>query len=218
MESVKLKPYITVDHFSESEFVEKRSRFIGRCWRIDREEKAVSIIGRIKKEYWDAKHNCYAYILRDGTSRYTDDGEPAGTAGLPIIERMKSIGVTNTLVIVTRYFGGTLLGTGGLIRAYSRSAGDAIYAAGLVRMTPCDSFSVKCSYSLFNTVKATCARHGRIETAVFLTDVEITVWIEQTGSADFLNALTEETEGKVCADFIRTDYFPFPVTEDGNAE
>lgn len=218
MESVKLKPYITVDHFSECEFTEKRSRFIGRCWHVETEEEAVSTIAMIKKKCWDATHNCYAYILRDGTARYTDDGEPAGTAGLPIVERMKRQDVTDALVIVTRYFGGTLLGTGGLVRAYARSAGDAITAAGLVRMTPCDCFSVKCSYPLFNTAKAVCIRYGRIETTVFLENVEIIVWVEQSCSDSFISTLTEESEGKIRAVFSRTDYFPFPLAEDVNAK
>lgn len=218
MESVILKPYRTVDHFSECEFTEKRSRFIGRCWHVESEEEAISIINQIKKKCWDATHNCYAYILRNGTARYTDDGEPAGTAGMPIIERMKRANVTDALVIVTRYFGGILLGTGGLVRAYSKSCGDAIMAAGLVRMTPCDSYSVRCSYSLYNTVKACCERTGRIETSVFLENVEIIVWVEQTNRETFLKAITEESEGKVSAEYIRTDYFPFPVTEDVSAK
>lgn len=218
MEPITLKPYKTVDHLSECEFTEKRSRFIGRCWHVETEEDAASIIERIRKQCWDAKHNCYAYVLKDGNARYSDDGEPSGTAGHPILDRINRSGLTDTLIIVTRYFGGILLGTGGLVRAYSKSAGDAIEAAGLIRMIPCDSFSVKCGYSFFNTVKATCSRFGRIQNTVFLDDVEITVWVDHDSSPNFKNALTDDTEGSVHANYMETGYYPFPVTEDSHAK
>ncbi len=218
MELRTLKSYITVDHFAECEFTEKRSRFIGRCWHIETEEDVVSIIGRIRKQCWDATHNCYAYVLRDGSARYADDGEPSGTAGLPIIERIKRAGLTNTLIIVTRYFGGILLGTGGLVRAYSKSAGDAIKAAGLIRMIPCDSFSVRCGYSVFDTVKATCLRFGRIEKTIFLSDVQIIVWVDQDNSSFFLKALTDDTDGSIQAIYMHSDFFPFPIAEDSHAK
>ena len=116
---------------AESEFVEKKSRFIGRIWVVENEQQALEQIKNMQKQHWDATHNVYAYIIHDGPTRYTDDGEPQGTAGMPVLEVLRGAGVENVLCVVTRYFGGTLLGTGGLVRAYGRAAKDALRAAGI---------------------------------------------------------------------------------------
>ena len=115
---------------AESEFVEKRSRFIGHIWPVDSEDQAQELIRRVKKQHYDARHNCWCYLLGGTVVRYSDDGEPQGTAGQPMLAVFQREHVTNVLCVVTRYFGGILLGAGGLTRAYSKSARDALAAAG----------------------------------------------------------------------------------------
>ena len=105
---------------SETEFVEKRSRFIGHVWRVDSEEEARARIEEMKKRYYDARHNCWCYLIKDGPVRYSDDGEPQGTAGQPMLNVFQREGVVNVVCVVTRYFGGILLGAGGLVRAYTQ--------------------------------------------------------------------------------------------------
>ena len=213
MPEARLQAYTTVQSASEIENVEKRSRFIGRCWHVSDESEALASLDRVRKDCWDATHNCYAYVLRSGAARYSDDGEPGGTAGMPMMEALTRIGVTDTLVIVTRYFGGILLGAGGLVRAYSKAACDAIRAAQLVRMLPCTAFSVTCAYPYWNTVSKLCEHHGRVEDVQFTDQVSCTVWVEQTKGDAFATALTERTEGRVTATPILEDCFPFPMEE-----
>ncbi|MBO5556819.1 MAG: YigZ family protein, partial [Oscillospiraceae bacterium] len=114
----------------EAEFTEKRSRFLGHVRPVESEEEARAFIAKMKKEYYDARHNCWCYRIQAGPERYSDDGEPQGSAGLPMLEVFRREGVSNVVCVVTRYFGGVLLGTGGLLRAYTRSAKDALAEAG----------------------------------------------------------------------------------------
>ena len=214
MSEAHAQAYKTVSTTSEIENVEKRSRFIGRCWHVREESEALAILERVRKENWDATHNCYAYVLRSGAARYSDDGEPGGTAGMPMMEALTRIGVCDTLVIVTRYFGGILLGAGGLVRAYSKAACDAIRAARIVRMLPCIAYRVCCAYPYWNSVKLLCDQHGRVEDVQYTEQICCTVWIERTKSDAFTSALTERTEGRVSAEAIREDCFPFPEEED----
>lgn len=119
---------------SETEFTEKRSRFIGHVWRVEQEEEAREKIAQMKAKHYDARHNCWCYLIREGgIIRYSDDGEPQGTAGQPMLEVFRRAGVENVCCVVTRYFGGILLGTGGRCGAYTRSAKDALDAAGIAR-------------------------------------------------------------------------------------
>ena len=122
----KMSEYYVPTGAGEAEFTEKRSRFLGHVRPVDSEEAARDFIAAMKKEYYDARHNCWCYLLRDGTLRYSDDGEPQGTAGIPMLEVFRREGVTNLVCVVTRYFGGVLLGAGGLFRAYTKSAKDAL--------------------------------------------------------------------------------------------
>ena len=128
----------TVKAPSSVELVINRSRFIGQCFPISSEEEALDKLSELRKQYWDATHNCYAYSVgeKGEIARFSNDGEPGGTAGMPMMDALRGAGVTNVLCVVTRYFGGVLLGTGGLVRAYSRSCAEAIRAAGVVRMAP----------------------------------------------------------------------------------
>ena len=140
-----------------SEYVDKRSRFLGLVQPAGSEDEARAVIAACKKQYHDARHNCWCYLLRDGTERYSDDGEPQGTAGIPMLEVFRRAGVTNAVCVVTRYFGGILLGTGGLLRAYTKSAKDALDAAGVSAVRRWVSVELPCSYALLERVKAAVA-------------------------------------------------------------
>ena len=140
--------FITVKGEAHADFEEKRSLFIGHAIRTDTEEEALAFIKSLKKEYQDATHNVYAYMLRgDTVARYSDDGEPQGTAGMPVLDVIRKSGVRNVCVVVTRYFGGTLLGAGGLVRAYSHAASIALDAAGIITYRPYSEFELVCGYS-----------------------------------------------------------------------
>lgn len=138
----------------ETEFTEKRSRFIGHIWRVETEEEAREKIAQTKAQYHDARHNCWCYILREGKiNRYSDDGEPQGTAGQPMLEVFRREGIENVCCVVTRYFGGVLLGTGGLLRAYTTSAKDTLAQAGRAVVRQWAETAVECPYSLLERVK-----------------------------------------------------------------
>ena len=138
----------------EAEFVEKRSSFLGHVRLVETEDEARAFITEMKKKYHDARHNCWCYIIKDGPERYSDDGEPQGTAGIPMLEVMRREGVTNIVCVVTRYFGGILLGAGGLLRAYTKSAKDALDAAGISVVRRWVEAEVPCSYSQMEKLKA----------------------------------------------------------------
>lgn len=209
----RITPYRTVTEASEIVFVEKRSRFIGRCYPIATEEEALSYLEQIRKKHWDATHNCYAYALRDGTARFSDDGEPSGTAGMPMMDGIKRIGVVDVLCIATRYFGGILLGAGGLVRAYSKTACDAIRAAKIVRMLPCTQFQLKMPYPYWGSVQLLLERFGSIQEVQYTDVVTCFVWVQEEQVELFQRALTEKTEARVLAVPVRNDWFPFSDEE-----
>ena len=147
--------YKTVLQEAQDDFVEKRSRFIGYARPVSTEAEALAFIAEKKSKHWDASHNVYAYILRDGgVMRYSDDGEPQGTAGIPVLDVLQKSGVTDVVVVATRYFGGILLGGGGLVRAYSHTASIALQAAGIVTMRECLMLEVLCDYGQYGRAAA----------------------------------------------------------------
>ena len=145
-----------------SEYVDKRSRFLGLVRPVGSEDEARTIIAACKKQYHDARHNCWCYLLRDGTERYSDDGEPQGTAGIPMLEVFRRAGVTNVVCVVTRYFGGVLLGTGGLLRAYTAAAADALADAGISEVRRWLACEVSTPYALYEPVRAAVAALGGV--------------------------------------------------------
>lgn len=147
---------------AETEFTEKRSRFIGHLWRAESEEDARARIEEMKKRYYDARHNCWCYRLREGgVERYSDDGEPQGTAGQPMLNVFQREGVENAVFVSTRYFGGILLGAGGLVRAYTQSAKDTLDAAGISVVRRWQEVELPCPYPLFERMKLEiAAAHG----------------------------------------------------------
>ena len=191
--------YLTPAGYGEAEYVEKHSRFIGRVWPVETEEEALGILKEIRAKHWDATHNVYAYILQEnGTMRYSDDGEPQGTSGMPTLTVFRGQNVQNVLCIVTRYFGGILLGTGGLVRAYSQTAKLALEAAGLARVRLWEQLLVACPYGLYERVKRELEAAGAvISDTDFGADVSLEALLEK-GKSEALNAkLLELSAGTV---------------------
>ena len=156
-----MQPYTVPLQSAEAAFSEKRSRFIAQLWRIRSEEEARQHIAQAKKKYYDARHNCWCYLLHQGgIVRFSDDGEPQGTAGQPMLSVFQRQEVWDACCVVTRYFGGVLLGAGGLVRCYSRAAAEALKAAGAARLTPWTLWDVPCTYPLLERVRGEIAAAG----------------------------------------------------------
>ena len=190
----------------EAELVEKRSRFIGRVWPVESEEEARTWIEAMKKKHYDARHNCWCYRIRaGGTERYSDDGEPQGTAGQPMLNVFQREGVTNLCCVVTRYFGGVLLGAGGLVRAYTQSAKDALDAAGISVVRRWVEVLLPCSYAQFERVKLETEKFGGvIADTDYGADIALTVLLPEERAeaclAHLLDATAGTVEGMVCGE------------------
>ncbi len=199
---------------AESEFVEKRSRFIGQVWPVSSEEEAQDRIRAAKKKYHDARHNCWCYILGDNVLRYSDDGEPQGTAGQPMLNVFQREGVGNVCCVVTRYFGGILLGAGGLTRTYGKAARDALSAAGVSTLCLWDRAQFRCEYSLLERVKLDIAAQGGLVDAMdYAADVTVTVSLPE-GTFDALQQrLTELSAGTITLNSLGQDLRPGPREE-----
>ena len=203
----------TIAHASEEEFVINRSRFIGRCFPIKTEEEALAHLAAIRKQHYDATHNCYAYRVgtRGETARFSDDGEPSGTAGMPMMEVLTANGVTNVLCIVTRYFGGILLGAGGLVRAYSHAAKLAVDAAERMVMSECAELSAMFSYDQYGRIERLLAKYGaRTLGSDYAADVTLRVLMKANRVEAFQRDLAELTAGRVtaCVEDRRYDCMP----------
>ena len=181
-----------------SEYVEKRSRFLGLVQPVGSEDEAREIIAACKKQYHDARHNCWCYLLRDGTERYSDDSEPQGTAGIPMLEVFRRAGVTNAVCVVTRYFGGVLLGAGGLVRAYTQGAVVALKAAQVVEMLPSCQYLCEVAYPLWDKVQyALKSLPVQLLSSEFTTAVGFTLLIRQTDAQSVLDTLIRVTDGRI---------------------
>ena len=190
--------YIPTGH-SETELVEKRSRFIGQVWRAATEEEARARIEETKKKHYDARHNCWCYRLREGgAERYSDDGEPQGTAGQPMLNVFQREDVTDVVCVVTRYFGGILLGAGGLVRAYSQSAKDALDGAGISVVRRWVAMEVPCTYAQFEEVRREVFHFGGVEENIdFGAGVLMSVLIPEERSAQFTAHLLDASAGTI---------------------
>lgn len=184
---------------SETEFTEKRSRFIGHVWRVETEAEARARIEEMKKRYHDARHNCWCYRLHDGgVERYSDDGEPQGTAGQPMLNVFQREGVENVCCVVTRYFGGILLGAGGLVRAYTQGAKDALDAAGISVVRRWVQVELSFPYSLFERVKLEVEAMGGVPGDIqYAADVSLCALLPDERAEDFTARITELTAGQV---------------------
>ncbi|MDO5444245.1 MAG: YigZ family protein [Eubacteriales bacterium] len=190
--------YIVPAEEGSSEYIEKRSSFLGKVCRVESEDEAKAFIASVKKQHRDARHNCWCYIIRGGIERYSDDGEPQGTAGLPMLEILRREGITNVVCVVTRYFGGILLGTGGLFRAYSKAAKDALDAAGREKIVPRALFYVPCPYPIFEKVKTGISElSGIVENADYGELVNLTVSVPEEGSDGFAEKIYDLSNGTI---------------------
>lgn len=194
-----LSEYLTVKGTANHEIIIDKSRFIAHISRTETEEEAQAFIASIKKLHKDATHNCSAYLIgeRDQIQKALDDGEPSGTAGVPILEVIRKKGLKDTTVVVTRYFGGIKLGAGGLIRAYSRSASEGINAAGIVERTLMKVMNVQIEYhwlgKLENELRASTYLIKDIQ---YLEKVSILIFVKESLIEEFSNWITELTNGQ----------------------
>ena len=204
--------YLVPTAFGEDEFIEKKSRFIGRAWPVETEEEALEKIQAMKKQHYDATHNCWAYVIKDGPMRFSDDGEPGGTAGNPMMQVLQREGVYNVVCVVTRYFGGVLLGAGGLVRAYTKGAKIAIDAAGRSMKRVWSVLYVPCPYTFYERVKLEVeAFDGVIRDTQFGVEVELEILIAAPRMQEFIDRLTDMTAGTVEAMETAQEYRAFPV-------
>ena len=195
-----------------AQITEKKSRFIGDVYNIENEEDALYYINETKKKYWDARHHCYAYIIGNNNEikRFSDDGEPSGTAGKPILDVLDKSGIANCLIIVTRYFGGTLLGTGGLIRAYSEAAKLGIEASGIMEVKKGIQAQIDADYNSFGKIQYMCMERNIIITDTeYGENVHINMIIEESEYAHFQKAVADAFAGRL--EIVKNDNVIFGI-------
>lgn len=210
-----MEEYLVPTGYGEDEFTEKRSRFIGRIWPVETEEEALSKIQEMKKQHYDATHNCWAYIIHGGAVRFSDDGEPGGTAGMPMLQVLQREGLNNVVCVVTRYFGGILLGAGGLVRAYTRGAKIAVDAAEKSIKRVWTVLYVPCPYSFYERVKLEIEAFGGIlRSTDFGAEVDMQILFPQANAQLFLDRLTDLTSGTVEGMEIGQEYRALPIRKE----
>jgi len=198
--------------FGEDEFTEKKSRFIGRIWPVESEEEALAKIEEMEKLHKDAAHNCWAYIIRGGAVRFSDNGEPGGTAGNPMMQVLQKEQLNNVLCVVTRYFGGILLGAGGLVRAYTKGAKIAVDAAGKSMKRVWSVLYIPCPYSYYERVKLEVeAFGGLIRNTEFTSEVEMEILVAEKDAQPFLDRLTDMSAATIEGMETGKEYRAFPV-------
>lgn len=194
-----LESYRTVGGYGQAEIVEKKSRFIAHVMPVKTEKEALENIEKIKKQYWDARHNVFAFQLgeRNEIQRYSDDGEPSGTAGMPVLEVLRGEDIKDTLIVVTRYFGGTLLGTGGLVRAYGRSAKEGLLQAGIIERILYTQLSITVDYTLSGKVQYEILQGEHIlQDTVYTHNVEFKVLCRVSMTEGFVKNIINVTNGQ----------------------
>ncbi len=191
--------YITINGSAEDSFIEKKSEFVGYIKHVETSEEAVAFINEIRAKNRKARHNVYAYILREeNTIRYSDDGEPQGTAGVPVLDVLQKEGLTDVCVVVTRYFGGILLGGGGLVRAYSKGCKIAVDAAQKMIMCECAEITVSCDYSLYGKISYVLPEFQvKILDTIFENDVTIKMLVKKIFISSLKEKITDICNGSV---------------------
>jgi len=206
--------YRTAARIAEAEIEIRKSRFIGRIAPARTAEAAAAFVSIVKAAHHDAAHNVWAYTLREncpgrdaGQRRYSDDGEPQGTAGLPVLETLQKQGLADCVIVVTRYFGGVLLGAGGLTRAYGQAASAAIEAAGVVTMESCRVLRVACDYGVYGALQRLAPAHGGVVLDTQFTDtVTVTLRLREEAADAFAARLAEKSNGRVRAAHVRDEF------------
>lgn len=204
-----MQTYITVKGEDKDEFVEKRSRFIGYIKHVETEKQATDFIAQIRAKHWDATHNVYAYSLRESQiKRYSDDNEPQGTAGIPVLDVLQKNNVVDAVIVVTRYFGGVLLGAGGLVRAYSHGASVALKKIGMTTMQMCSQCKLTCTYTQYGKIPATIASFGGVVDDSEFTDfVSVNFHLPCENLTKLNEVLCELTCGDCQAQELSKAYF-----------
>ncbi len=207
----EIMEYRTVKNFESDEYTVKHSRFIGYCRPVSSKEEAEDFISQIKSKHWDATHNVYAYILRDGNiKRYSDDGEPQGTAGVPVLSVLEKEELCDVCVVVTRYFGGILLGGGGLVRAYSHTAKIAASKSKIITMAKAKELSITCDYTFYGKLEAFLRSENiAILNSEFSDSVTVTFPVKDDSYGIFGGKITEISNGKVTAKVIDENFYEF---------
>ena len=204
-----MEDYLVPRGVGQAEYIEKKSRFLGGVYPVTSEQEAKEILERVRKQHYDARHNCWCYILKSGQKRYSDDGEPQGTAGQPMLNVFQRENVTNVVCVVTRYFGGILLGAGGLTRAYSKSARDALAAAGAAEMGLWATADIPCPYALFERVRGeVTALGGTVDEAVYGADIRLRVSLPAQAAETLRARLTELSAGGIAMTVTAEEYRP----------
>ena len=203
-----MREYKTVELESSDYFVEKKSKFIGYAKPVSTQDEAVEFINTIKSKHWDATHNVYAYVLRENnTQRYSDDGKPSGTAGVPVLDVILKENVTDVCVVATRYFGGTLLGAGGLVRAYSHTSKIALDAAHIITMANCQIYSVIVDYSFYDRLNVLLSDFGaNVIKSDFSASVSVEFSIKEDASELLKDKLTDISNGKYSLNYLRSEF------------
>lgn len=192
--------YTSVAKTATAEITEKKSRFICNITHVESEKEAMAFVEKVRKQMYNAKHHVYAYILNDGTKKYTDDGEPAKTAGLPILEMLEKQGITDVICVVTRYFGGILLGTGGLVRAYTDSAKAGLEASGIITMEKCDILEILMPYSNLQTAEYILRNSGAvIEEKTYSENILMSAYAKCRDTENILKAINDAFATSVSA-------------------
>ena len=206
-----MEEYKTVEKQADDFFIEKKSKFIGYVKPVKTQDEAINFINLIKSKHWDATHNVYAYILREGgVKRYSDDGEPQGTAGVPVLDVLEKEHLVDTAVVVTRYFGGILLGGGGQVRAYSHSAKIAVDSAKIITMALCLDLKIECDYNFYGKLGAFLSSENTvILDTVFTDSVTVIFRIKKDFYEAFSAKLTDLSNGKTEAEIISEKFCEF---------
>ncbi len=204
----KKETYKTVACEAETLLIEKKSKFICHVMPADNEKDALDYLNKIRSQYPDATHNVYAYAIDENNIfRYSDDGEPSGTAGMPVLDAIRKSGLTDVAVVVTRYFGGTLLGTGGLVHAYGASAKQGLLEAGVIVRTMCDIVAVRVSYDISGRLQYRLAAGGyTIEDTIYENDVTFFIASPRTDTDKLISELTDITNGRADIKIIKQKY------------
>lgn len=209
-----MKEYLVPTRDADAEFIERRSRFIGHIFCTETEEEALTRLKQMREEYWDATHNVYAYIIRDGATRFSDDGEPGGTAGMPVLQVLQREGIFNVTCVVTRYFGGILLGAGGLVRAYAHGAKIALDAAGRSMKRVWTNVYLPCPYSWYERIKLEIAAFdGIIKNTDFGADVSFDLLLPETQTKPFLARVLDLSAGTIEGLVGENEYRAFPLEQ-----
>lgn len=203
--------YLTIRDSGKGEYEEKKSRFLGEAVPVSSEEEAAEYVAGVRKRYYDARHHCYAWVLGEGSERKksADDGEPSGTAGQPILKVIEGSGCTNVLVIVTRYFGGTLLGTGGLVRSYTQAARAALEDAEKVRMCLCRQLEVTVEYSALDRLLYELRREGiEMGETEYGAQVTLHLTVESARAGQLIKTITALTSGGAVINEVSEGFCP----------